>query len=40
MEAVATVVIGFIVFITLATPDCEALFFTGARKLHSGAEKG
>src|SRR5204862_5938607 len=35
MEAAATVVIGFIVFITPATPRCEALFFTAARKLHT-----
>ena len=35
MEAAATAVIGFIVFIALTTAACEALFFTAARKLHT-----
>jgi hypothetical protein len=39
MDAVATVVIGFIVFIALRTAGCEALFFTAARKLHTGFTK-
>ncbi len=39
MEAVATVVIGFIVFIALTTAGCEALFFTSARKLHTQAAR-
>jgi hypothetical protein len=38
METGAAVVIGFIVFITLAEPGCEALFFTPARKLHTGCK--
>ena len=32
-------VIGFIVFIAPTTAACEALFFTGARKLHTGCKK-
>jgi hypothetical protein len=39
MEAAATVVIGFIVFIALTTAACEALFFTAARKLHTAYTK-
>jgi hypothetical protein len=35
----AVVIIGVIVFITPATPGCEALFFTPARKLHTGSEE-
>ena len=32
-------VIGFIVFIAPTTAACEALFFTGARKLHTDCKK-
>ena len=39
MDAVATVVIGFIVFIALTTAGCEALFFITARKLHTQAAR-
>jgi hypothetical protein len=37
MKAGLIVVIGVIVFITPAAPGCEALFFTAARKLHTGS---
>jgi hypothetical protein len=39
MNAIATVVIGFIILIALTTAACEALSFTAARKLHTAYTK-